>query len=1070
MNNTTDTEDFVMEHTTSEIIEICYQLSFLFIGTPINIYALFRTSRNVREGGVESRLVRLSRQLLIAHLLVLLVYGIWRTYWLYNIVWLQGDFLCKVYSFLCALPFHLWSNMVAAITVDMLCCITSPLSSYRTGANRVSWLIALSWIFAIICSIPMAILRGTVRISSTEPYEQCYAHLEAFGEDAIIAFHMFHVLTTFYIPLLIVIICYLLIGLSIKKQMAERRLLHDGGQAKKNSNTKARFLRTTIAIICTFFFTWLPYQVLALLRVVCDNDKQCEHVLGKLNWLQAIIIASTCINPFLYRFGVEPKRASYYCSTVDTGKEEAGQFAGRQRANAGTRTLYAMMPNDGTARVSETIAEMQPKRGSSPRVRRLLQFRPTMSEAQKGRTFETILEAAEWPTPLVPLKKIKAEHQLHCDIYVKLEYLNVAGSLSDRAAIKAFEMAYEMGLAPGDEVVLTSGGSTAVSYATVAAVKGNNLTVYTPKKGTELVQTILDSLGAKTIHLDVESFSEARALTDEAAQQSGAFNLNKYATNATFVANMSKTACEIENAVGKKLIRKVNAVVLPMNTGVAAAGISAFYKGIGEHGVRVVGVTCKENKIPEMGSDLKEGLLKEYGIEQREVDEEETYRFTRHLISSEGVMAGPSSGAAVLAALKLAKELPAGSTIIVILMDGIRNYLRHFLDDDWVRDNKLNVDPRKEGPQPNSTFDPKVLEYDPTKLSGEWSKDENGKWTHSAIEFNKFNPERQLVFDTVLDGIGKTPLVKLQRIPKKHGVKCNVYVKCEYLNSGGSTKDRIAQRMIEIAEKTGKPGKLVPGVTLIEPTSGNTGIGLSLAAAVKGYKCIIVMPKKMSKEKALAMESLGSTIIRTPNEAGFDSPHSHIGVSLRLRSEIPDSVILDQYCNPGNPLAHYEQTAEEILYDMGDKNIDLVVLTAGTGGTVTGISRKIHDRLPNAKVVGVDPHGSVLAGPHQSEIDFYEVEGIGYDFLPGTLDTSVVDYWMKSHDKESFLMARELIQTEGILCGGSAGCAVHYALEEAKKLNLPETANVVVLLPDGIRNYLSRFLDNNWMNERHFFD
>ncbi|CAI5455658.1 unnamed protein product [Caenorhabditis angaria] len=687
-----------------------------------------------------------------------------------------------------------------------------------------------------------------------------------------------------------------------------------------------------------------------------------------------------------------------------------------------------------------------------------------------GTTYENILEAAQRPTPLVPLRKLNVEYQIQSDIYVKLEYLNVAGSLEDRAAIKVFEIATELGLGRGDEAFITAGGSTAVSYATVAAVKGIKLTIYTPKNGTALVQTILDTIGTKTVELAVENYQEARFQTDDAAQQQNVLSLNKFTSNASFAANMLKTSCEIERAVAKKLIGKVNAVVLPLNTGTAAAGIAAYYRGIGEHGVRVVGVTCKNNTIPEMGTDLKENLLKEYNVEQQEVNEEEAYKFTRHLISTEGIMAGPSSGAAVLQAIKLAKELPAGSTIVVILMDGIRNYLRHFLDDDWIRENNLNIVPRKDGPQPNSTFDPAVLKYDPTKLAGEWKQDDNGKWTHSSVEFNKFNPERPLVLDTVLDAIGKTPLVKLQHIPKKHGVNCNVYVKCEYLNAGGSTKDRIAQRMIEIAEKTGKPGKLVPGVTVIEPTSGNTGIGLSLASAVKGYKCIIVMPKKMSKEKALAMESLGSTIIRTPNEAGFDSPHSHIGVSLRLRSEIQDSVILDQYCNPGNPLAHYEQTAEEIVYDMGDKNIDLVVLTAGTGGTVTGISRKIHEKVPGVKVLGVDPHGSILAGPNETDIEFYEVEGIGYDFLPGTLDTKVVDDWAKSHDKESFLMARELISTEGILCGGSAGCAVHYALEECKKLNLPDTANVVVLLPDGIRNYLTKFLDESWMNERHFLD
>ncbi|CAI2356421.1 unnamed protein product [Caenorhabditis sp. 36 PRJEB53466] len=307
-----------------------YQLAFFIIGTPINVFAFVKTSRNVREGGVESRLVKLSRQLLIAHLMVLFMYGIWRSYWIYRIVWTQGDVMCRVFSFLCALPFHLWSNMVAAIAIDMLCCITSPLSSYRTGANRVNWLITLAWGFAIVCASPMSILRGTIQINDEDMY-QCYPRTDVFGEDVLIAFNLFHVITSFYIPLFIVIICYLAIGLSIRKQMAERRLLQDGGQGQKTTNTKARFLKASVAIICTFLFTWLPYQVLALLRIVCVSDN-CQEVVSKLNWLQAIIIASTCINPFLYRFGTEPKRNSYYCSTMDTaGKEEAVLSADRRR-------------------------------------------------------------------------------------------------------------------------------------------------------------------------------------------------------------------------------------------------------------------------------------------------------------------------------------------------------------------------------------------------------------------------------------------------------------------------------------------------------------------------------------------------------------------------------------------------------------------------------------------------------------------------------------------------------------------------------------------------------------------
>ncbi|CAJ0609210.1 unnamed protein product [Cylicocyclus nassatus] len=314
-----------LEPTTSEIIEMFYQISFFLIGTPINVYAFFRTTRNIREGGVESRLVKLSRQLLIAHIMVLFTYGVWRSYWFYNIVWVQGNLMCKIFSFFCALPFHLWSNLVAAIAVDMLCCITSPLNSYRTAANRVDWLIALAWICAILCALPMAFIRGTITIYSfeDESYEQCYPLVNSYSREVLVAFNFFHVITTFYVPLAIVVVCYSLIGLSLRKQMAERKLLQDGGKKKKQSSTKARFLRASLAVICTFFFTWLPYQVLALLRVVCDENAVCESITSRINWLQAIIIASTCINPFLYRFGVDRKRCSYNCSTMESGMGRA---------------------------------------------------------------------------------------------------------------------------------------------------------------------------------------------------------------------------------------------------------------------------------------------------------------------------------------------------------------------------------------------------------------------------------------------------------------------------------------------------------------------------------------------------------------------------------------------------------------------------------------------------------------------------------------------------------------------------------------------------------------------------
>ncbi|KFM60452.1 Cystathionine beta-synthase, partial [Stegodyphus mimosarum] len=273
--------------------------------------------------------------------------------------------------------------------------------------------------------------------------------------------------------------------------------------------------------------------------------------------------------------------------------------------------------------------------------------------------------------------------------------------------------------------------------------------------------------------------------------------------------------------------------------------------------------------------------------------------------------------------------------------------------------------------------------------------------------------------------------------------------------------------MVEEAEKQ---GIIKPGYTLIEPTSGNTGIGLALAAAVKGYNCTIVMPEKMSTEKVNILRALGAEIVRTPTNARFDAPESHISVAQKVNCQIPNSVILDQYRNPGNPLAHYDTTAEEILIQC-DNKIDMIVMGAGTGGTITGVGRKIKERCPNCKVVGVDPYGSILAEPeilNETDKTSYEVEGIGYDFVPTVLDRSIVDKWIKTDDKESFQMARMLIKKEGLLCGGSSGSALSAALKVAKELK--EGQRCVVLLPDGVRNYMTKFLTDSWLSERDFID
>ncbi|KAF9734374.1 hypothetical protein PMIN06_010829 [Paraphaeosphaeria minitans] len=320
-----------------------------------------------------------------------------------------------------------------------------------------------------------------------------------------------------------------------------------------------------------------------------------------------------------------------------------------------------------------------------------------------------------------------------------------------------------------------------------------------------------------------------------------------------------------------------------------------------------------------------------------------------------------------------------------------------------------------------------------------------------------------VVMDNIMQQIGNTPLVRLNKIPQSLGIAATVYAKLEMFNAGGSVKDRIALRMVEAAEKS---GRIKPGDTLIEPTSGNTGIGLALVGAVKGYKVVITLPEKMSPEKVAVLKALGAEVVRTPTSAAWDSPESHIGVARRLVKELPNAHILDQYTNVDNPLAHENGTAEEI-WEQTEGRVTCIVAGAGTGGTVTGIARGIHKHNREVKIVAADPQGSILALPEMLNDEFkdkpYKVEGIGYDFIPDVLERQIVDKWYKTDDRTAFQYARRLISEEGILCGGSSGSAMDAAVKAIQELNLGADDVVVVVCPDSIRSYLSKFVDDDWL-------
>ena len=315
------------------------------------------------------------------------------------------------------------------------------------------------------------------------------------------------------------------------------------------------------------------------------------------------------------------------------------------------------------------------------------------------------------------------------------------------------------------------------------------------------------------------------------------------------------------------------------------------------------------------------------------------------------------------------------------------------------------------------------------------------------------------VLDTFLDAMGDTPLVRLHSVTR--GVKATVLAKVEMLNPGGSVKDRIGIRMIEAAERA---GTLKPGGTIVEPTSGNTGHGLAIAAAIKGYKCIFVMPDKMSQEKIALLRAYGAEVIITPTAVAPDSPESYYRVADRLTEEIPGAFQPNQYWNPENPKTHYETTGPEI-WAQTDGRIDVFVAGVGTGGTISGVGRFLKEQNPDVTIVGADPEGSLYSGDEPRP---YLVEGIGEDFWPGTFDPEVVDRYVKVSDRDSFLTARAVTRQEGILVGGSCGSAVFAALMVARELDASKT--VVVLLPDTGRQYLSKVYSDSWMLQHGMLD
>uniref|UniRef100_A0AC35TGF4 Cystathionine beta-synthase n=1 Tax=Rhabditophanes sp. KR3021 TaxID=114890 RepID=A0AC35TGF4_9BILA len=620
-----------------------------------------------------------------------------------------------------------------------------------------------------------------------------------------------------------------------------------------------------------------------------------------------------------------------------------------------------------------------------------------------GKILDNVLDAVG-NTQLVRLNKIPLDCGIQCNIYVKPEFLNSGGSLRDRIAIKLIEHAEESGLLKKGMTIIEEFNGLALAIA--AAVKGYKIMICMPEDVPVETEVIAKALGSKVIRTN----SNLKELT---------VTLEKETVGGIILNESEKVIHDVigHDTIEREILNSLNGAV-----DMLVLDNTPFSKGIAKKITKEV----PEIKIIFVNNSNDQACT--VTDQTCTVTDKDACNMSRRLIKEEGLLCGQISGQNVLGALIKGKQLKKGQNLVVILPDGVCDYMTHFVDDAWMVERNFmeKVEYKTIVPNPEHPFKDD-LQYDPSAPPKEAWKIPKAKAFPS--------PHKDILIKDILGAIGHTPLVKLQKIPQSLGIEADILVKCEFVNPGGSIKDRPALRMIESAEEA---GILKHSTTIIESTSGNTGLGLALIGCVKNYRTIIAMPENMSKEKEVVLKALGAET---------------------------DSVLLDQYTNQANPQAHYLTTGEEILYAC-DGKVDMVVAGTGTTGTLCGIGKRVKEVNKNCQVIGVDPCGSLIADPTEVTDKKYGIEGIGHVFRPNVLDMNVIDRFVKINDQPSFEMALRLIREEGILCGGTSGANVLAALQEARKLKKGD--RVVVVLPDGVRNYLTKFVDEDWMKKRDY--